>query len=417
MENPTIRNAYAGSIGQTPGPGLSAAAIAAIPVNPYTQNDADQARDGNGLPAVAGPAAGPPPPPLPLPPPLPPPHLPPPPLLPSAPPAPPIQQQPPPIQQQQRQKQQPQQQQQLPPAAAAVDVYPYPFWPDLPWDALPEGYNPTVQTPLEWIKSHPEPAKNRSQVIKQNSANDRAQNRPNWLNSRPYKDLTRTTEDLTWEGARFVGAGAYGVVGLWVRRGATNTITDQMVVKNAVPTWWAWKDPDEWRGKLPREVHMHQLVDSTRTHGSHSSLIRHRGHRLMMRRKMYRLYLDLCNEGGLFRAMGDRWGIAPTAYNPADFSPTGPLPALPEAYIWFLFNGLVDACLVLEQGSEVARVPGWQRMVHNDIHASNVTLQQDPNHPQVRFVLPHFMCKSQTLTLRRSGRVPYLWTSAKRSMI
>ena len=191
------------------------------------------------------------------------------------------------------------------------------------------------------------------------------QNKGEWMKSHLYKDLELTTEEVTWIGTRFLGHGSYGAAGLWVNCDARNTIMDRMVAKEASPNVLAWKCPDEWRDKLPREIRMHELIDSTRTESSHLNLIKHRGYRLMMEAGRYRLFLDLCDGGPLADALRNYWHDPARQFNKR----------LPEWFIWHLFKGMVDACLVLEQGDLHSKVDGWKPLVHNDLHLGNVMLR------------------------------------------
>ena len=89
---------------------------------------------------------------------------------------------------------------------------------------------------------------------------------------------------------------------------------------------------------------------------------------MMMRQRRVRLCLDLCAKGDLRNSTFDRFEkMAQPSVQP-------PVPILPERLLWHVFKELVDACLILRQGSPVEPVPGWKPMVHNDLHTSNVFL-------------------------------------------
>ncbi|KAF1836253.1 kinase-like protein [Decorospora gaudefroyi] len=240
------------------------------------------------------------------------------------------------------------------------NTYPYSFWPDPPWDPVPADYT-TLQTPLEYVHAFPRPDQAASQVTKQLWREGLRNVRMRWLKSRLYQDLEYSDEETTWKGAHWLAQGSYGVAGLW-----------------AAPRPHMWKNPDEWRDKLPREIRMHQLIDSSRTPTSHLNLVRHRGHTLMMAKMRYRIYLDLCDGGGLDDSMSDRWRKDPDTFG-VDLDP---LKVLPEAYVWHLFKGLVDACLVLEQGDSLQEIAGWKPLMHNDLHVGNVMLGRDPDNPE-----------------------------------
>jgi hypothetical protein len=100
-----------------------------------------------------------------------------------------------------------------------------------------------------------------------------------------------------------------------------------------------WKHPTKWRGRLPREIYNHKLLDSTRTGVSHRNIIRHRGYRLMMRERRFRLYLDLCERGVIFGLVKDE--------NNGLSEESEVETHLPELFIWQMLKELLDACLVL----------------------------------------------------------------------
>ncbi|KAF1849242.1 uncharacterized protein K460DRAFT_404477 [Cucurbitaria berberidis CBS 394.84] len=268
----------------------------------------------------------------------------------------------------------------------SIESYPYPFWPDLPWGESPDGIS-ELETPLNWSRAHPRPEKQPKESVKafttrtQEWETRREEARTRWLRSRLHKDLHNDEEEATWQGAHYLGSGSCGCAGLWVKVNKNKVIKDRMVMKEVAPPWFHWKNPDEWRGKLPREIRIHQLIDSTRTGDSHQNIIRHRGYRLMMRLKRFRIYTDMCSGGQLADALSDRWETDPRLFDVPKTRKQKPLKVLPEAFVWHLLSGLVNACLVLSQGRENEKVEGWNPVVHNDLHAPNVLLEKDSNDP------------------------------------
>ncbi|RMZ70667.1 serine threonine kinase [Pyrenophora seminiperda CCB06] len=254
-------------------------------------------------------------------------------------------------------------------AGQTADTYPYSFWPDLPWDPLPNHYI-DVMTPSDWVKRNPEPP--REEVIRWDHWNTKSLRiRRAWMESNLYRDLTSTSEEMAWKGQHFLGYGTYGAAGLWVRCDEQNNITDRMVAKDASPSTFAWKNPDEWRDKLPREIRMHQLIDSTRKAGSHENLVQHYGHRLMMSEGRYRIFLELCDGGPLNFGLSEYWD---ETLDPKE---------LPEVFIWQLFGGMVDACIILQQGNINEESVGWKPLVHNDFHIGNLMLKYDEDDQEV----------------------------------
>jgi hypothetical protein len=269
-------------------------------------------------------------------------------------------------------------------AERLIDTYPYSFMPDLPWDPIPEHYK-EITTPNEWLRDDLPPvrASGESDVIfsiRQNKWEKlRNQIRLHFVRSSLYKDLKYNAEERTWRSARWLAQGSYGSTGLWTRVDATGTIIDRVVNKEVVPLPHLWKCPDEWRNKVPREIRMHQLIDSTRQPTSHLNVIRHRGYRLLMNYRRYKIYTDFCDGGPLWDAMRERWSTKPRHFTTEKSPEFEPLKVLPETYVWYLFSGLVNACLVLEQGREYEQVEGWKPLVHNDLHVMNVLLGKDPD--------------------------------------
>jgi hypothetical protein len=145
-----------------------------------------------------------------------------------------------------------------------------------------------------------------------------------------------------------------------------------MVIKEAKPlTARHWRDPKNWRDRLPHEIRIHELleerraVDPTMCH----YIIRCRAHRLWMTSRRYRLYLDYHAGGDLNGAMkrcADNWKVR----RPADESVF-----LPEGFVWYVIKALATACLVLQDGttSDVP-VDGWRPITHLDLHLPNVLL-------------------------------------------
>ncbi|RMZ70666.1 NEK kinase [Pyrenophora seminiperda CCB06] len=229
-----------------------------VPVNPWNQDDAISAKNNRRLPLPRNimsivrllptpltPAVSPSPPPPPTPPPAPPPPLP----------------------------------------ARPRNAYPFDFWPDTPWDADPEG-DASLGEPLKHIKED-------------------AATRRLWRNTRPMMWPDQNEDD--WENRRYLGAGTFGFAGLWCQQDETDTIIKQMVVKESRPRKDTWRDPLMWRGQLPREIKMHQLVDRSRTAAGegtdHNTLIEHQGYRLMMNQQRYRIFLNYYEGSDLSKAL------------------------------------------------------------------------------------------------------------------
>ena len=134
-----------------------------------------------------------------------------------------------------------------------------------------------------------------------------------------------------------------------------------------------WRDPSNWRDRLPKEIRIHQLIEERRAADADMCrhIIRCRGHRLFMAQRRHRLYLDFSNADTLWRAMEDHatnWGRG----NIDDINEDA---FLPETYIWYVLKALATSCLVLQKGTtDSEAVENWKPITHLDLHLSNVLL-------------------------------------------
>jgi hypothetical protein len=180
-----VRAYYAGSVGTNPGPQLPTGAQNPIPRLPYTQEETNQAKHDRALPdrrqAAAPPAAPPIAPPIARP-------VAPPPAPVASPPTPPVHHPAPTAH----------------PASSRTgenaDTIPYNFWPQLPWA--------------------PEPVF--ASLDKKSKGNK--ENRATWLATRPHLNLE--DKERSWHGIQVLGAGGYGVAGLWLELDSVYNITD-----------------------------------------------------------------------------------------------------------------------------------------------------------------------------------------------
>ena len=119
---------------------------------------------------------------------------------------------------------------------------------------------------------------------------------------------------------------------------------------------------------LGTQVWNHELIEATRGDDNPCpNLIGYFGHRLMMEKQAYRLYLDYCNETTLADAR--------TVRSKAESRKETTF-RLPERFHWYVLQELADACLVLEQGHRDRGVQDWRQMVHADFHSGNVFLKE-----------------------------------------
>ncbi|CAO2652088.1 Nn.00g003710.m01.CDS01 [Neocucurbitaria sp. VM-36] len=287
-----------------------------------------------------------------------------------------------------------------------INQYPFDFWTPLPWDQEPA--DATLGSSIKDIKG----------------TNEAPEQSNQWMENSP--DMWPTGDESMWRGGKFLGGGTFGCAGLWCEVDATNHVQRHIVVKEVrTVRRREWRDPVQWRDRLPREIRIHQLVDANRPPAmdlrGHRNLARHLGYRLMMEQRRYRLYLNFYAGGDLYEAfkghfgmwkeeLRTKWAIqkrksekhekrmksnkeSASGRRPFEESeenekddeeleePTlETLEVIPERFIWHVFSQLIDACEVLQAGglapAAAADVAG-KPITHLDIGLRNVFL--DPS--------------------------------------
>jgi hypothetical protein len=112
-----------------------------------------------------------------------------------------------------------------------------------------------------------------------------------------------------------------------------------MVVKDVQRRASQWRDPQNWRNRLPREIQIHELIEERRNDEPGCQyLVRYYGYRLLMSSRRYRIYLDYYDASNLHYAMTHH------------FQRQTDIP-LPEKFIWYIAKALASACLILQQGT------------------------------------------------------------------
>ncbi|KAI4961539.1 hypothetical protein J4E86_000567 [Alternaria arbusti] len=145
-----------------------------------------------------------------------------------------------------------------------------------------------------------------------------------------------------------------------------------MVIKEAKAfTPSRWRDPKNWRDRLPQEIRIHQLLEERRAvdPAMCRHIIRCRAHRLWMEHRRYRLYLDYHSGGDMNAAMTFH------AKNWEDGKPIDEDIFAPEGFVWYTIKALATACLVLREGTiDGTTVNGWRPITHLDLQLPNVLL-------------------------------------------
>ncbi|KAF3009755.1 hypothetical protein E8E13_009505 [Curvularia kusanoi] len=256
--------------------------------------------------------------------------------------------------------------------APSLYWYPFDFHPRLPWDDesdIPELPN------FEGVRRPSEAPRECDEFLRSGI-------------------LRHQEDDADWRGQKVLGFGNFGVAGLWVQLDAQNNVIEQIVAKDCNPwTREKWRDPVHWRDRLPREIANHRRIDRRRSQNSnremaYRNLVEHRGYRLMMRKRRYRLYLKYYSGGHLEKALqpvfedwvlgkGQEWDFD----DPNCFDD---LNQIPEELIWHVFQSLVRACLFLQYGTSdpavTAPEPDWRPITHADITMGNIFIEpRDPS--------------------------------------
>jgi serine/threonine protein kinase len=148
------------------------------------------------------------------------------------------------------------------------------------------------------------------------------------------------------------------------------------VLKDTKPHPWAWRDPNQWRRKRPREIRIHEEVDRHRTNlplAERRNLVQAYSYRVMMHRRRYRIMLRYYPGGDLETALG--WTQKFTARY--QYRTNGPLP---ESFIWHVLQSLVKAVRALQRGTFDPNyrtvMPHWKPITHLDINLRNIFLGQ-----------------------------------------
>lgn len=167
-----------------------------------------------------------------------------------------------------------------------------------------------------------------------------------------------------------------------------------MVAKEVTFQSVYWRDPLSWKNGVPLEAAIHRRVQEQNS----PYILGYHGHRVFAAVRKARLYLEYAPYqtlqdviDALVRLENDtkkEMGVTePTTreqngsqQNEADqdddpddpyYKPWYPMP---EPFMWYVFESMVSALLVLHEGSVERRIDGWERIVHLDVNPGNVFL-------------------------------------------
>ncbi|CAI6332863.1 unnamed protein product [Periconia digitata] len=248
---------------------------------------------------------------------------------------------------------------------ADADVeYPFPFWPRIPWNDTPVGL---AQNPATYGPRDTEYA----EIVRK------------WLRQLHEPDEWETRG--MWKGSQLLGQGSFGAAGLWVRNDKNGNVVESIVCKEATLAKKQMYNPIEWRQRLPREICIHRIIDNAREKDplGYRNLMRHRGYRLMMFDKRYRIFMDYHAFGDLTDSVQDRRRYMDGNLGQWNTSKHPQKERLPEGFLWHVFRELVKAGQTFRHGHHDIEKRGdfedWRPLVHRDIGARNVFVsEQEP---------------------------------------
>lgn len=184
---------------------------------------------------------------------------------------------------------------------------------------------------------------------------------------------TKDKSGSTWHGAALLGEGAAGHVYLWLKTDENNIITDRMAIKDTkAAEQYEWIDATRWRDNLPREIALSQRLAAQ----DHPGIVGFRGYRLNMADRRSRLFLDYSDYGSAMDVLMGYYyqhgsAAANIEKNRRRADPSLPEPDyVPEAFIWYVFQSLVDILIVLRDGTH--KDAEWKPIMHLDLCLANI---------------------------------------------
>ncbi|KAF2652767.1 kinase-like protein [Lophiostoma macrostomum CBS 122681] len=243
----------------------------------------------------------------------------------------------------------------IPAVIAGPDIYPFSFRPDT-WESESDiGDIPNLRA---WDD--------------QNRGEDPTIVRNQWLKLKVNMEGDDPTQ--RWHGVRFIAQGSFGSCGLFVQVDENDVVQDRMVVKENCPTREEWNDPTQWRRRKPREIDIHERIEhgrrTERDEQAFSHLVHYRGHRVMMKHRRFRLYLDLHSGGDLSIVADDFFQM----WARGSIIALHDRSTIPEPYIWYILNTLVEAVCVLRSGRVSSQRDGWKPITHCDLKLNNILM-------------------------------------------
>ncbi|KAF2170231.1 hypothetical protein M409DRAFT_19833 [Zasmidium cellare ATCC 36951] len=167
-----------------------------------------------------------------------------------------------------------------------------------------------------------------------------------------------------WWRAEYLGEGAYGSAYSWVKQNEHGMIIDRLATKDSR----AEEGVRRWdrTGLILMEVFAMMRLRPLR--GS-ESIVRIRNWRISWPERLCRIYMEYCPFNSMQHVLSEhyRTGYGTALYRRIRF--------IPEPFVWFFFETLAKAGILMERGDLEKRGNGyWQLINHRDVKHRNIFL-------------------------------------------
>lgn len=184
------------------------------------------------------------------------------------------------------------------------------------------------------------------------------------------------TSPGNWQPAKFLGGGLSLAV-LWVRLDENGVIQRRVVRKDTPVSQACWTDCTVFHGnlrdpdtRLPLEFHIQKTLQDRPE--SYYVLPVYK-QETDIKRMLYRMYFPYCPYGDLARLI--------SCYS-------NEREAMPEPWLWRVFEALALAGLVMEKGGCNEHLDDWLQVVHRDIKPHNIFLDVASEQTYPRYPVP-----------------------------
>lgn len=171
-----------------------------------------------------------------------------------------------------------------------------------------------------------------------------------------------------WVGSA-IGAGGMGSARVFVETDAQGATYGRVVIKDTFPAasdtkfqghskWHGDLTRDGWKDScIPLEYHTQRLVGNASQSVNSVKIVS--SPQVDWAQRIVRIYMEYAPEGDLSDLL---------------YRHQGHDEPVPEKFLWFLFKGLLDACMVMKRGGVNNAVTPWSEIVHCDLKLHNVFL-------------------------------------------